>query len=374
MIYIGMFVSSLIFLCFGMKTQKKAYSKILIFIGLLLPCILAGLRDVSVGSDTKAYVLGLFNLAKKSTSMIDFFKLSKAWYGISDYSYLIITYICSTYLKSINVLFFIFEFLMIFPLYFAVKRISKNNKYSMLTFIFIIYMFFYNSSLNMTRQSIAIAFILLSFSYVVENYKNRKNIFFIILFFLIGCEFHNTALISILVFILYFLYDSNKIKKTYKYFISILIIILSILFVIFFKNIIWFLGTTNIYSHAIRFAKVYTISFDFNTVTLLLNLFIVIFIIYNRKKIMQKNMNYLYGLTLSISTLILSIIGAFIKYADRITLYGTYILLIYYVSTIIENKKIDLNKIGIVTFFVFYWIYMIYIYNVNNTLPYIFLK
>ena len=55
------------------KTKSREYELIGIFgwLGIILPSIIAGARDYSVGSDTSGYGIGVFEIAKNN-SFFDF--------------------------------------------------------------------------------------------------------------------------------------------------------------------------------------------------------------------------------------------------------------------------------------------------------------
>ncbi len=111
--------------------------------------------------------------------------------GFSFLVYLIIKLFNSRY-----VLQFVIQALTIIPIYIGlVKRKEKNLWIGM----FVYFCFFYNISLNIMRQAIAMAFVFCAFQYLME----KKNVQFWIIM-LSACLFHTTALVG---FVLYFMYE-----------------------------------------------------------------------------------------------------------------------------------------------------------------------
>ena len=373
MIYLILFTCSLVLMYFGYHIKNKIISSIIIFISLLLPCAIAGLRNISVGTDTKRYILGLYNIVYKSESLNDYINLAYGW-KINDYLYLIITYIVTNIFKSFNVNLFVYECLMIFPLYFAIKKISKNDYKAIMFFFFFIYMYYYNNSLSLVRQSIAISFSLLSYSYY-SNKKNMKDYIKAYLYLFIAIGFHNTAIIMVPVFMLYSIFNSNKINKRTKLVISILLVLLCVLFVIFFKQIITLITTIKIFSHYSIYLDVFSV-LDLNFVTLAINISILIYIILHKKNYIEKNLNYDFAILISTLNLILGLLGTFIKFSDRIILYSLYILLMQYVATTIrlDMKRIKIKDLLILAIFFTSWIHLFLLNNVYDTLPYVLLN
>ena len=54
MIYLIVFLISTFLISLGLKTKRSFLRRILVFSGILLPCLLAGFRNISVGTDTSA--------------------------------------------------------------------------------------------------------------------------------------------------------------------------------------------------------------------------------------------------------------------------------------------------------------------------------
>lgn len=76
-IYWVSFFCSVFFLLFGLRSQKIIIGKIFIVVGLIIPCLLAGMRDISIGSDTSGYVFDLFKRISSATSINDAIKSGK---------------------------------------------------------------------------------------------------------------------------------------------------------------------------------------------------------------------------------------------------------------------------------------------------------
>lgn len=65
---ISFFVSVLLLFCTEVDRKNKLRNIIFIAIALMIPIVIAGLRMVGVGTDTRVYVYNLAQVAKESTS------------------------------------------------------------------------------------------------------------------------------------------------------------------------------------------------------------------------------------------------------------------------------------------------------------------
>ena len=111
--YILMFIISGLLVWLGYGLRQRIIGKILICLGLILPCTMAGLRSQFVGTDTRGYIYNLYVLAGKSNSIPDFFQLAYKWYVQKDYLYLIISYIIGKNSLGFNLLLYIYVLLLL---------------------------------------------------------------------------------------------------------------------------------------------------------------------------------------------------------------------------------------------------------------------
>ena len=91
MIYVLMFVTSLFFLKIACIFRKNNKLLFLLFsiIGILLPCLLAAFRDLSIGTDIKVYIQPLFNSASWYSDFYTYFLHPNS--SINDILYLLLT-------------------------------------------------------------------------------------------------------------------------------------------------------------------------------------------------------------------------------------------------------------------------------------------
>lgn len=378
MIYIVSFCLSIIFLNIGLKQENKKIKFIFEMIGLLIPCILAGMRSINIGTDTKGYPFKLYSYVGEGYSFSELVAFSDLWYLSVDYLYLLITYFFGHFHFSFQMYLFILECLMIFPYYYALKN-GLKEKNSILIGMLLFYLTFYNLSLNMIRQSIAISFVMLSFS-ILKNkdlIKTTKKRYFIsMLVLIIGYLFHDTALIILPFYLMYLFFQSKKIGKNQKQMASIFIVFSFLLLLFLHKPLLHLISVLGLYNKIDFYINSFT-DFNIDFTGTILNILIIFFIVHEKKEIRVTNDEYLFALTISFCNLLMSFLGTFIKYSHRISYYLFFMLLSCYIPLAFKtNKNLDNRtkylRILIILVFFIDWIIVIYTKNANETIPYEF--
>lgn len=367
--YLIMFALSLSLIWIGIKSNNKIIKIILIAAGLLLPCIMAGMRDISIGTDTKGYIHNLYSLSKESKSIFNFYDTAYAWYVERDYAYLTITYFAAKCGLSFGALLFIYECLIIIPLFASFRKIKMSNRATMIGMA-IVFLVLYNVTYNMLRQSIAIAFTTLAFTSYLTC-KTKGQLIVTVLEIILAIGFHSTAIAIIPIILLHKYYTNNKHLTKQKQLLSILLIISSIAIVIFYSAFLQLLAKTGVYSNATYYLDHYSTK-DFSLYQFVINLLMIAIIIGNKKKIIANKMPYRFLVIMALTNMIISSgLGYFIMYSQRIMLYIQYILLLCYTPLIITwNKKITKTTLLFMLALLGTWV-MYYGYkNVGETVPY----
>lgn len=364
-----MFATSLTLMYLGLKSSKKISKRILIFLSLFLPCLMAGLRNVSVGTDTGNYIYNLYSVSRNAKNFSNIWEFIGWTQYKNDLLYIFLTILISKVGLSFNFLLFIYEILIIFPLYYAIKKVSKNQ-FEIIFKMACFYLLFYNLSLNIIRQAIAISFIVLSFAYYITS-RNKKNKFFSYMYLLIATGFHSTAIICFTMLMLYKFYNSSRVKEQYKLYVSIILTILFTLTLMFSKELLYFIGKIGIYNQASSYLKKFS-RFDLNFSQIILNLSLIIFIRLNKANYKRRKISYDFGIIISIMNLLVSLQGTFIHYVDRIAYYLLYTIILVYIILPENKEKKKYNIFVHFIFLVFFinWLYLILLNNANATLPY----
>jgi hypothetical protein len=329
-------------------------------IAILVPSIVAACRDLEIGRDTSNYVLAAFKTAQLSESLEIFLSHSSL-----EPLYNCLTYTISLFTTNIAWLLFSIQFIIVLLVYLSVYKLRQ---YAPIWFFMFIYLFvFYNPSLNITRQTLAMAFCLYSFSFLIEH-KLLKS--FIV--FLPAIGFHSTAFIYLSVYLIF--YFVKKVKNTREIRLyQIFGIIISISIISYLSNIIDILISTGILSD-----KFYTYASDdrwgssFPIKSFVYSVFI--FFILNRVSSKKQIKDYLLFRMLFLISIIFCFAGLVSTIAERGGWYFLFLSILIIPIVLYDHKKIRKPYIRIfpfiLLFFLFYWYMAIVVMNLSDTYPY----
>lgn len=211
-IYLVMFTISLLLFRLYEICKYKNMKQILLIVAIFLPCILAGLRAVSVGTDTRGYISTLYDTASSSSSIISYYQSTfyYEWHNTPvasfDFAYTLLTYLCATAFRSFGVFLFFSEVLIIAPIVAAINLLKKHFDISVTLSMLLFYLMYYNTTYNAVRQWLAIAFAFLAVAHLCTD-KNKKKIFS---FGLIACLFHKSGLLVVVLIVFYLLVNGVK--------------------------------------------------------------------------------------------------------------------------------------------------------------------
>jgi len=211
-----------VFLLIGNNLKNQKINKICIFLGLLLPCIIAGLRNYSVGTDIKVYLLPLYNEAHNfnqyfmyiKSTIITGYNNSVVYVSSYDYGFTFLVYLIARTVNNFQFLLLTIEATIIFPMYFGSKKIFHDNK-SIAMFILVYLFFFYAIGLNAMRQMMSLSIFFYGFCCYFS--KSNKYKISLIVSIILSIAFHKTAVLYIFIVASYKIFECFKGKKiSYK--------------------------------------------------------------------------------------------------------------------------------------------------------------
>ena len=357
MIYIIVFIVSLFFLFISL------YSKNVIMKNFML---LSGIRDYSMCVDTDVYIRPLFYHALKSNNVIEYIFNNQM---MTDYLYLTTTFFVSKIFKNMFFIFCINELLTIVPIYIALKN-TFDDKKKIIFGMFLFFMVMYNPSFNMTRQSIALSFEILSLSYLMNKKYNKM-----ILNSLIAFGYHWSACIIVPIIFLKLFIKDNDLKLSKKLILMLIVFLLFIL-IVFFPKVIHLLNYSGLLNNKlVSFTSKYTLSHIEmnNTADTLFFVTIFILLLVFKKILKQNNQNYTFFYYLLLYGIIFIQIGSIIKYAHRISYYLIYPVLFLELPNLFKTKnKYTYIDLIFILMFNFYWYFWTVIANYHHTFPFVF--
>lgn len=190
-IYLITFAISTMLFYLASKIESNKGSIALSLIAMIPPILIAGMRDLDIGIDIFTYGYDVWNAACSSRSWSSFY----SWYGDTsiEIGYLVVNFIVSRFSTDIHVFFAVHEFLLLFFILITAKKLK--NRYLLWFLPLFFYLYFYNESLSILRQSLAVMMGLYVSTFIFE----KK-----IVPFYIGCIicylFHHSAAFMLLLY------------------------------------------------------------------------------------------------------------------------------------------------------------------------------
>lgn len=168
-------------------------------LSIILPALLAGLRDLTIGADTGGYPIEIFDIACSSHSLSDCIYEVGFFVFCHDVGYIFLAYLISAFTKDSFFFFFITNLIVNWGVFFFLYKAKSRFQFSLwlgwLSYLFI----FYNRTLNLSRQSIAIAIVLISITYLWDKKYIKYGALTVI-----ALSFHTSAIITLMYFFEYF--------------------------------------------------------------------------------------------------------------------------------------------------------------------------
>lgn len=212
---------------FSEKMFKEDKKELGYFFGILIILtlsIFAGMRDLTIGTDVLGYVAKDFNNAS-------YYSLGKLLeISNEEYGFVFLCFICNKVFGNIHALLFIIEVIISTFLFLFLKNNRRNNS---MTFTMIIYLLFcYPESFCIVRQHIALAICLFATKYINCRNRKRGNFIKLLIFNLIAYMFHSSAILFMIINLLMYISNKDKIKHLnrkifFVFFIASIIIILN---------------------------------------------------------------------------------------------------------------------------------------------------
>ncbi len=197
------------------KTNSKPLKVIIFFIMVTATSLIGGLRNHNVGTDTQGYIYRFYSINQSSSSIFSFREeplfilLNKIAYFIYSHHFTIL---------------FLSNFITVSLIFATYTKFSGMLSMSVLLY-FASYQYY--ESFNGMRQYIAIAIVFFSIRYVFS----RKPLKFI-LTITIAFGFHNTAILMLILYPVYWLAKEGSVKKL------VILIIGAIISMFFIKYIL----------------------------------------------------------------------------------------------------------------------------------------
>lgn len=385
-IYLIVFALSLLLIFFSEKFKPKTLIHILlVFIALAIPTLLAGLRASSIGTDTMSYLVPIYENALASDSFGQFqhkqFLYNWSYVTVSDYEigFTALVYIVTKLFGNLYVLQTLIAGIITWTVYTAINQYKREIPVWLGMAVF--YFMYFNVTMNMMRQWIAMGILLLGTRCIFE----RKKKYF--LYVLVACLFHSSALIGAGFYVLYYFINDHKAyrkKNNKKHFIirihqrkfrltnlGVIFAFLGAAIVIFFADTMFSSLLSALGLARYQFYLRGTLTFMPNQ--FIIRLPILILLVLGWKKLSLKIEGANFYKTMILLDLVISQLSGLTSYSSRISLYfqiyAIFSIPVLCGCTKIVNQK--LTKTIVIVYLLVYWFYYFALMGSQATIPYI---
>lgn len=321
-------------------------------------------RAMNVGSDTINYFYSAHNI--NSYSSIS--EIISGYYVETGYG--ILEFICMKWFGDVHYIFLVESLILLLGLFSFIHCFEGKISIPMAFLVF--FAFYYNVSLNISRQYIAVGIGLYATKYLLNGNKAKYLILCVL-----ACCFHSTGILLVMSFIIYqYLFLGNAKKSFYRrLFILVMFIILCCILIRPLSVLLSSVGI--IPSKYVDFLHQSDTSSS-AVMTLISNTPILILLCIFRRKIIEYDEKNRIAITLFLLGFLVSMLNSFFGNVGRIAVFWTSWQIILYPECceIMSNQQKKLGaklmvKAIFVLFFIAYWYYCIMIRNFGNTNPYV---
>ena len=364
MVYIACFAVSAFFAWLAKKTGSKTKFILFSVISISVTVLLAGLRDFSIGIDTENYMTRTlyWDGAIKSATLTDYiYKYIISGYGEPFFALLI--GVVAQFTGDFKIFLSIAHLVIVTGVYIGAFRLKKYVNPEIVLLIF--YLFFFNHSLNVIRQYMAMAIVFAFFADILE----RKYIRYCIAV-VVALQFHTISVVAFgLLAVHIILYVPKKIGTVFQR--SAVLAVLLAAAVLGFSPLVRLaikLGFLNG-----RYAFIFEGEIEPAVIIMLCVAAGLAGAFYFRREMREKCPFYDYLIMCSVCYMILLILTFFVASSKRIALYfgmADMVTLALIESSQTDKKKRMLVRAGILGMALIYWVYVYAFRGASATVPY----
>ena len=365
---IGFSASLLLLYVAGKKEFKGQVGKICAFIAILIPCLIAALRSYNVGTDVEVYVRPLFYASNASETFSNYIAISYSLSGwdlnfVSNFEigFTVLVFLVERIFGNFQILLFIIQALTVIPIYRGLRAFGKQQPVWMGMAVY--YLMFYNQSLNMMRQWIAMALLFYALHYLRDRKYGR---YFLI--WALAILFHKTALIGLAVFVVYILIaKENTYNKTIKTLLIAVVGMVSLMGLPIVAQLLSNLG--------FNYGGYITGTLRFMPNQLLYRLPLMVLMIFQWRRMKKVDTHARFYLLMLVFDVLASQLTSLYSLAGRIGVYFSEYYMLAYPAVYVSSARKDNKKligVAIMAYLCIYWWYS-YVYLGNSeTVPYEF--
>lgn len=348
-------------ICILLNSISLNKSKIPLVLSCLILSLLAGFRDIGVGTDTVTYSEEYFSAARYVRKLSDISNANEFY----DKGYLTLNWIGRFFSDRIWIVFFLTELIITGFTFGAVYRMRKFFHVDLVIFTALFLFFEYNYTYNAMRQLCAVSITLFAFSYLLE----RKWLHYIG-WIIIAVTFHSSAAISLSIPFMYMISELKN-KRLRKY-LTIFFVASMILSVYSYYQLLIMLGALGAFKESYVNTYGENGSFEGSRVSFsLMIIFVLIYcvIIKSYKNKLLKDSDILLHFLIHTVYAIILFLSLYSIYLYRLGWYF-FPISMFYVSVELSKKKTQMYRLVTIFIFAFYWVFNYYIKGNSETIPY----
>ena len=355
--YLLIFSLSIYFTFLANKTPRSSgLFYIYSICAILLPSLLAGFRDLSIGTDTVNYLYYFEN----SISYSNFESFLTSNPNVEP-GFLLLNYLVSRFSQEYVFFLFTVHLIIVLLIYISAFKIRNYITPSWVMFIFLFMM--YNESLNAMRQYIAISLSLYAFAI----YMNNKKTWLYILFIIIATMFHRTAFICLAMILIFYWTNKFTVRHNFK---QLLFYTTIFLLLIIFGQSFYLPLITDSFGGKYEGYLSTNVDGGLSLSSFLVYLTTAFYICYKAWRMSDKIMDVFFISSLfAVFLLLLSSISVQLY---RLSLYF-FIILILAISYIFRRNSSfkSVIRLFFIIMFIFFWFYSYSYRGSHSTIPYV---
>lgn len=333
------------------------------FLSVFSVSLLAGLRSEHIGTDVLVYGNTVFYNMTNSTGIISYYSNAMDIFRLEPF-YLFINYIVSRFTSDYWVFYFVLSFITNGCFYVSI-HIIKDKIYPSLSWL-VYLLFFYSHTLNIMRQSLATALMILAITLLIEN-KMKFSIPFLLLSLL---SHYSTGVVALGLFFVFFVF--KKSQNPFK--ILVFLLGISLIVVLGIKPISKLLLNLNILPqrYSIYFTGERGVGFSLNAFVLKLPL--ILYLFQKIKKIRKEDYVFFFFFLMLLFDFFFYQLRIVNIVFSRLSFYFG-VFQIFAFSYLIKNYVLSIRErkyatIIYISFLTFIWCYQIIYSGVNEIYPY----
>lgn len=377
-VYLLSFAISLLLIGCNEK-KRKEYFIFFSIIALLIPCLVAGLRAETVGTDVLVYVKPMVEAAENADSFKEywnsswFFEWRDKFVYEHEIGFAAVVYGAAKLTGSLGFVLFVIQAVTVVPIYAALALNRKNAPVwpGMLVY----YLMYYNSTLNMMRQWMAMGLLLLAFRMLLDKKHGQCA-----LYTALAVLFHYSAIIVLPIYLTWWFLGlfrkrtlvQGQIRVSSKM-LMVLLIFAAGLVVLLNLDLVLRLMIAAGLGRFSNYLSGNSLSLLYNQVVIRMPVLCIT--LFSWQRFRKATPAAVFFLTMMLLDLLASQIASIAPYAFRIAFYfAQYAILAIpylfkYQKTPFEKQAVALI---LVAFFTVYWLYNYVLIGAHETYPYEF--